>query len=753
MLNLFPGGSHLLAAALLALWSGAAQAQVTIAGRVVDVSGGALAGASVFASSASTGQLVSAQADAHGLFQLALREGRHRITAAASGFESASTFVDVPGAARANLVLRLAPAILNQSLVVSGARDEELREDSVTRVELVTRSQILDSGYERVSDILAEETGIVTRSGASGSRSETQIQGIDSRQSLILLDGYPVVGARGIKRGIINMDRQSANRLERIEIVKGASSALFGSDAIAGVINMITREPRHRLDANATASGGSLGTSGLRGDMGFLTGGWSGFLSAERHQRDGYDLTPAIFGTTGPGFVRYDYLAKVSRDLSQRFKVSLLANAFDNRDDARLLGERGPSSSVTNDSAQNYGATLNAALTGETLLQVRGYFGKYDESSAIDFLQQGSPVDETANLNEHLYRLEASVSHALGAKQLLQAGWEWTANEYRGYNRLLGDNAGQRISMGDAWINDRIQLHPRLSLAIGGRLSSHSRYGTAFVPRAGILYRLSDGLRLRASWGQGFRAPDLGQLYFRFQNPAHFYQVIGNPNLMPERSTTVQAGMDYRLGRITLSGTYFRNDIRNVIQADLIGRPSTPQQLERLLSSFGIPTGFNPGLHRLFFLYRNLDDVFTTGAEGRVVLNLTRQLMVSSGYTYLDARDKESGAFLSQRHRHHGNFRFWWSTRRLGGLRTNLRGTYFGTWPVVGRTGTAVNQAYQIWDWYVAKPVNAGFEMYVALDNLFDSVDPNLATTPPSFFRADFGRTFRVGVRWNFRRE
>ncbi|MYA79598.1 MAG: TonB-dependent receptor, partial [Acidobacteriia bacterium] len=236
-------------------------------------------------------------------------------------------------------------------------------------------------------------------------------------------------------------------------------------------------------------------------------------------------------------------------------------------------------------------------------------------------------------------------------------------------------------------------------------------------------------------------------------SPSNYYQVLGNPNLVPETSTTNQVGFDYRLDRIRFSGTYFRNDIKNLIQADLIGRPSTPQGLRGLLNAFNIDSAFNPGLHRLFFLYRNVDNVYTTGIESKVEVNLTRSLVVSSSYTYLDARDKETKAFLSQRHRHHGNFRVWWSTSRWGGLRTNFRGTYFSKWPIAGRSGSFIGNAYQVWDWYIAKPVAAGSEFYFALDNLFDSTDSNLQAADPSFFRADPGRTFRVGMRWNFGRD
>ncbi|MDE0628277.1 MAG: TonB-dependent receptor [Bryobacterales bacterium] len=741
------------AAALLVaiVVSAAAQDRVALEGRVIDGTGVPIPGASVFIRDIATGLETSQGSGPQGEFSLELRPGTYRVSAAENDFQTVSEEVEVVDRPPEPVVLTLRPAILTQSIIVTGSREQELVETSVAKVEMIARSQLRDSGYESVSDILSEEPGVVTRTSRSpGSRAGTQIHGIDSRQSLILIDGFPVVGARGVKGGILNMNRQSTNRLERVEIVKGASSALYGSDAIGGVINMITREPRQRFDADVTASAASLGGVDLRADSGFVHGRWSGFFAAERHKRNPYDLTPQDIDTTGPGFRRYDYMGKLSREFSENLKVGLIANAFDNRQASVFAGGTGAQVTTTNDSAQNYGATLNAGFSAVTQLQARAYYGKYDENSEVDLRAVPGPFEGKANLNERLYRFDASLSHVLGNRQLLQGGFDWTSNEYRGYNRLVGDNNGQSIRMADAWFQDRIQAHPRLSLTVGGRATNHSAYGSQMVPRVGLMYRATDGLRVRASFGQGFRAPDLGQLYYRFLTTSGIYQIIGNPSLRPELSSTTQVGFDSNVGRLRFGVTYFRNDIRNLIQTELVGRPRTPEQLGAILTEFGIGSAFSPGLNRLTYLYRNIDNVFTAGLESRAQVRLSDNMIVTSGYTYLDARDKATGGFLSQRHKHHGNFRVWWTTKRLGGLRTNFRGTYLGKWPIVGRRATLIADSYQLWDWYVAKPIRSGFEMYGVIDNLFDSIDSNLDGPDPTFYRADPGRTFRVGLRWTF---
>jgi len=727
------------------------QSRVALKGSVEDISGAVVPGAAVFVRDLATGLEVSYRADARGAFAVDAKPGAYQVTAAADGFQAVSSTVELATGEQPALVLKLSPTVLSQSIIVTGSREEELRVDSVVKVELIARSQLRDSGYERVSDILSEETGIVTRTSRSpGSRAGTQIQGVDSRQSLVLLDGFPLVGARGVKSGILNLNRQSTNRLERVEVVKGASSALYGSDAIGGVINMITREPRQRFDSNVSTSAASFGGVDLRADAGFLMDRWSGFFGAERHKSNPYDLTPSTVDTTGPGYRRYDYIAKLNRDFSERLKVGILANAFDNREQGVYSGAGGVQTTTTNDSAQNYGVTLSSSLSTLTQLQLRGYFGKYDESSAVDISAVPGPVNARANLNERLYRFDAVLSQVIGDRQFLQGGVDLTGNEYRGYNRLLGDNEGQSIRMADAWFQDRIQAHPRLSLTIGGRMANHSVYGTRMVPRIGLLLRAAPGTRLRASFGQGFRAPDIGQLYYRFLTPSGLYQIIGNPTLSPESSRTAQVGVDTGFRRLRFSATYFRNDIKNLIQTELLGRPRTPEQLGQIIAAFNVDPAFSPGLNRLFYLYRNLDNVYTTGFEGKLELRLSSGLALTSGYTYLDARDKQTGSFLSHRHKHHGNFRLWWTTDRLGGLRTNLRGTYLGRWPIIGRRSTLVADGYQLWDWYVAKPLESGLELYGAVDNMFDSVDSNLNGPNPVFYRADPGRTFRVGLRWSF---
>ena len=254
-----------------------------------------------------------------------LAPGRYAVTVTAPGFAVATHTVDVPQAEPLRIALSPAP-IVEQITVVSASRQEELRDTLNTRVDVIPRSRIEETaGHETVGEILREVPGVLTRRGSeSAGAAGEQIQGIDSRQVLVLIDGQPIVGARGIKRGgSLNLDRQSSARLERVEVVKGAASALYGSDAIGGVINLITREPSAPFDATVAVAGGSLGAIDARIDAGFKRSQTFGLFGVERHQHDGFDLTPDTFDTTGapfPGTMRW------ARCISSSYRPSRFAD-------------------------------------------------------------------------------------------------------------------------------------------------------------------------------------------------------------------------------------------------------------------------------------------------------------------------------------------------------------------------------------------------------------------------------------------
>lgn len=737
----------LLSCVLYCALAAAQTASSALVVEVIDPSGRPLSAAvvSLRASAAAWSREIAATPSGSVSVEPPLR-GSYVLEARAPGFSSVSRTIAWPGESPVRLTLPIA-GLPQQLTVTSASRVEELQDDTPMKVDVVTREAMASTGYERLTDVLAEIPGIVTRNGASAAVGTQQVRGVSARQVAVLQDGLPLVGARGIKSGNLNLNRQSVGRLDRVEVVKGAASSLFGSDAIGGVINLISREPSQPLQGNLNLSGGSLGIFDGRGDIGTRYKNLTLFLDLEQHRQDAYSLIPNSVTTVGPEFRRNDLFFKTRYAFSPRFTLGFSANAYHNREEGRNIGETGPTLGLSNDSQQNYAVVADLIPSATTTVQFRAYSARYDENSRNESLTAPRPP-ALANLNQRYRRLDGTISHQLGSRHFLQGGYEWVQDHYRGANRLVGDNAGQQITANDLWLQDRIRLTSRASLDIGGRFTAHSLFGSYAVPKAGLVFRLTDRWNARASYGRGFRAPDLGQLYFRFANPASFYQVIGNPGLQPETSQSYSAGADYRIRRFRASLALFRNDIRNLIDAVNIGTPRTPDQLAALLSQYGIPSNFDPLLNRQTFLYRNFSNIYTQGFEADAETAIGRDFRVLVSYAFLDARDKLTGRGLPQRHKHQGFARFDYNNRPLG-IYANVRGTLFGDWwlnPAAGTRGSG----YNVWDFYLAKDLPRGLQAYGAIDNFADSRDTKLANPTPTFDRPDPGRLFRIGLRWRF---
>jgi outer membrane receptor for ferrienterochelin and colicins len=757
----FAGG---LGALLLSVTIAAAQdpRAAALAGVVKDGSGRVVSGATVTVSSSASAFDRVIEAGRDGRFEVrGLSAGDYVLTIVAVGFGAETATVAVP--AREAVEIRLQPApVVEEVRVVSAARQEELRESLNTRVDVISRARMEESGAETVAEVLRDLPGVLTRRGSetAGAAGE-QIQGIDSRQVLVLLDGQPITGARGIKRGVVNLDRQSTARLERVEVVKGAASALYGSDAIGGVINLISREASAPLDLGASVTGGDYGDVNARAEAGIRRGGYSALFIAERHQHDGFDLTPSTFDTTGAAFRRTDAFAKFGARLSPAVTLTANVNGYGNHTTGRSNGELGPQSDDIHEDSVNAGATVDWLARPGTSVQGRVYVSRFDERSTGLLAPPRSTPVEPGSLDEDLTKVDASVSHIIGARQHLLAGVEYWSNDYAGLNRIAFDD-GVSASTAVGWFQHRLSFGDRATTTVGARVDRHSTFGTAVSPKIAGNLRLVRGVHARASYGRGFRAPDLGQLYYRFLNPSSIYQVIGNPGLLPEYANSLQVGADATLAkrRARLGVNFFRNNVRDLIESVSLGMVVTADQLAALLAREGLDPSFRPVLGRLLFTYKNVNDAVTHGVELDGDMALLPQLSIGGAYTYLQARDADTDLSLTGRHAHQGHMRISWHVERIG-LRTSLRATSYSSWiaaratqPTGGVVDT-VAPGFTLWDVSASQRIVRGLSAFLSIENLTDNQDPNTGITtatgaPAAIYRPEIGRTARFGVRWSW---
>jgi outer membrane receptor for ferrienterochelin and colicins len=736
--------------------------QMSVSGIVQDSAQAPIAGAVVILRNTRTGQERVATTNAEGKFEFTgIGSDEFEVIGTATGFGRSSA----TSANSSNIVLTLEPSVLREEVtVVSGSRQEELRESLTTKVDVLTRNDIKNTGYETVGEALREIPGVITRRGSETTPpAGEQVQGVDSRQVLVLMDGQPVTGARGIKSGIINLDRQQINQLESVEVVKGATSSLYGSDAIGGVINLRTREQTSPFNASANFAGGNFGAVDLGATTGFVKDRLSGLFTFGRHKNNGFDLFPADFTTDGSGYHRYDAYGKLKYQFTDNFSLIGFGNSYWNNARGRVIGEPGPGNANgrqiidVDDDSQNYGLTADWAINGKTNLQVRGYLSRFDEIYR-NTTQTGVALPD-GNLFERYGKFDFSLTRVIGDRNVFQAGAEFIKNKYSGLFRLQGDRG--RSSTQVVWLQDKFNILNNLTLTVGGRYDHHSEFGNAFSPKFGLNFKAMENISLRASWGRGFRAPDLGQLFYSFRNPLFGYQVLGNKSLAPEHSGSWQVGGDYiGLGRKLRFGlNFYRNDIRNLINSVQIGTALNLASAQTILNNNGVDpsvTQYITGYPVILFAYKNLANVYTQGVEADVSYLLPRGFSVNGAYTFLEAIDKANERFLTGRHMHHGFAKIAYENARYG-VNANFRGTFFGNW---WATATRKAAAFQLFDLYGSKDIYKSFQIYGSVDNIFNSQDPNTGKASPTnplvpltIDRADMGRTFRVGIRWSFDRK
>ena len=748
-------------ASLLLVFASVASAQQSLSGIVRDGSGAVIPGSTVVVRQQGSAFERVVESGRDGRFTVSpIADGEYTIDVIAAGFAMLNATARVPSPQPVELSLTPAP-VVEAVQVVSASRQDELRESLNTNVSVLSRRVIEDSGSQTVAELLREVPGVVSRRGSetAGAAGE-QIQGIDSRQVLVLMDGQPLLGGRGIKRGVVNLDRQSVDRLEQVEVVKGASSALYGSDAIGGVINLITRDVTAPFDTTGELSGGSFGEVNAAAGAGARRGRASGLFMIEHHQNDGFDLTPSTFDTTGAPFDRIDFMGRGRIQATGALALSARVTGYDNHTEGRSNGELGPQADRIEESTANLNLAADWIPRAATAVQARVYYARFDESSEATLAPPASTILPPGALDQRVLKVDGSFSQILGNVQQLQGGAEYWRDEYSGINRLRNDS-GEEAAIATAWLQHRLTIGGRVTTTLGLRTDHHSEFGGALSPKIAANARLGGGISARASYGRGFRAPDIGQLYYRFLNPSSIYQVIGNINLQPEYANSLQVGGEYATParRARFGVNVFRNDVKDLIESVSLGFAATPAQVTQIMEREGLDMSFRPVAGRLLFTYKNINDAVTEGVEFDGEFAATPSLSFAGAYTYLDARDDVTDLPLTGRSNHQGSVRAVWRHQRLG-FTANLRGIFLSEWvaaraTVGGQPVDTMAPGYALWDAFASQRIVRGVTAFVAIDNLTDNQDPNLGQVsatgaPLAIYRPDVGRTVRGGIRWSW---
>lgn len=635
-------------------------------------------------------------------------------------------------------------------VVVTGARREERQAEAVVRTESMNREEIEASGAESLEEVLDGFPGIRIRRSFAGAA--VQIRGLDAQHTLILVDGQRM---NGRVDGVFDLSRIPAERIERVEVVKGPASALYGSDALGGVINIITKDADRPLEAWARVAAGSLedrrtgllsadgpSTLDVSTRLGARRGAWSGTLTAGFHHQGAFDLAPEDAATTGSELDSFDVETSHRFTLSPSVQLDLRADLFRRALQGVELGSNLDDASVEDSPFRDAGTrsqferrnmtTTWSVAAGPRIdlapgheLAFTGTYSRFRD----DFVRDQAGDDDN-DLNQttvdELALLTGQYDGRLAEAHLFTAGIETLYETVASPRLRQGQGERGRFSL---YAQHEWRLLPEIQLVPGARLDVDSQFGVYPAPKISARWSPLEALAFRASYGLGFRAPAVRELFLTFENPAAGYVVNGNPNLRPELSRGLTAGVqlikpDGLFEGSSFEAEFYRNDVDDLIV-------------------FQLDETANDGTQT--FTNENVESALTQGVELLWTMRWIRSLGTELGYTFLDAQDRTRDRSLPGRSRHRFTFRAFLDHRATG-VSAWVRGAWASQAPLFtdfdgGRTETVFIPAFVSVDARVQKTIGDHVAAFVGGDNLTDAGDAAvLPILPRSVFAGLEGR-------------
>ncbi len=614
------------------------------------------------------------------------------------------------------------PAPLEQgftdTIVITGTRRVSPLADSPVAVEVIRREDIEQSQARNAAEALDRSLGLIVTNSFRGDGLE--IQGLSARHVLVLLDGERVTGKVGEQ---LDLSRFAAESIERIEVVKGAGSAIYGSDAIGGVINIITRKARRKPSASLDLLGGSDARAEITTNGAYREGDVGASFSFGFRRQDPYRLDDTSPATTASGFEDLSSMLRLDARLTDDLKVDARVQHL-YREQTAIDATELPPDLEGNPrwrliDRTEYLHTLQARLAPELRL-AKGHTlelsvsGSASWSWLIEDQRNGTQYDRRQPTTETLFGGTLQYSGTLG-DHMLTSGLE-LFNEYLASERLEGgDPTRLRFA---AYVQDEWRLLDALVVLPGARVDYDSQFGVAVTPRLAVRYDPLPELTLRASYGFGFRAPGFRELYLVFENPSVGYRVEGNPDLAPERSRSLELSVDlHPTDRFTTTLSVFRHDLDNLIVS--LPAVSRPGQLD-------------------LYGYANVATAVSQGFEARVVGAPHRRLKLDASYGFTDSRDGETHEKIAGRATHQLTAQVSW--RPPFGLDLSVRGMVLGPRPFevdLDRDG-AFERVDS--DWHALFDVRAAYDLtpnlraFGGIDNVFGTGDPDIFPIRPRNF-------------------
>ncbi len=644
-----------------------------------------------------------------------------------------------------------------EEVVVTGTGTPHLLKDDPVYTEVISSRMLQNYGGSSIEDILSTlTTSFAFNEGDMGS--QMQMNGLGNSYILILIDGKPLQGDNGGENDLGLIDPLN---IERIEIVKGASSALYGSDAIAGVINIITKHHEEGFLFENTTRGGTYGDLRQHDGLGIKFGKVTSYTNFQLQHSDGWQNTKRedpkqteflitdSKNKTVNRFTNWQVAEKLTYDPSERLQLYIDGSWYWKRI-YRVCGKYAQSDVYTYDLEYNnnslagggsYKLNDNGLITLDINWDRHAYMHRFTDTTLTDKYVNGiyfpyfPYFPGQTELQSDQQRTMATLKgvFSLPYENRLSAGielrFDWLKAPMRVDEKIVKDNTEA------IYLQDEFSLLPFMNITAGLRLNRNEGFGYRVTPKISAMFSFGD-LRLRATWSEGFKTPTPKELHYRYirdMNGTYLY--LGNSDLKAQSSNYYSLSAEYSIKGFTITAMGYFNDVKKMITLVTIPRSEAPY--EYILE-------YDPVKVRQ---YKNMDSAKTYGVD--ITARYTyKELTVGAGYNYLNTdaelydsdRDKLTKVVIDGMAHHKANIYATWNHRfeeqfkfgvGLYGRMSSKR--YYQT--------NGNGKGYSIWristTYDIGRPTRkTTFRLEAGADNIFNYVDRtyhglHLGTTTP----------------------
>jgi len=607
-----------------------------------------------------------------------------------------------------------------EEIVVTGTRTEKRLSDTPILTTVIKSKEIQKSGAISTLESLQDNIpGIVVSPNAMGNN--MLIKGLNSRYILFMIDGERLVSEGA--SGNINLDQIDVNNIKRIEVINGAASALYGSNAVGAVINIITKEPIDKFEAGANIIEESNNTWNTKIDAGIKLKKISTRISAFRNSSDG-------FGEDGTGAyaARYeDYGGNVKLNYKpiERFNFNVIGRYF-LHETFNVDGSMNVSHPLTHTFA--LGTNIGYISSDKrNNIRLSMNWDKY-----FDYI-----VLEKKNNEEHKQNTADYISSRLvnsfkaNEKLEIVGGLEHNHEENYAIKTLGINPTTKALDDINAFAQADYKILNNLDMVAGARYTYNTQFNFAFTPKVSIMYEIG-GFKFRTGIGTAFRAPSIKELYYDFDHQGMFW-IYGNPDLKAEKGLYSSISAEYIKDNFNGSLSAYYNNIDNKItQYDVINSEGANEKY-----------------------YKNVSSAILKGVDISLSYILFKELVIKGNYSYCNAKDNSTGLQLSSNVKHSGTISVTWNS--------NIAHSPFSL-QIAGRMNSpklyqevltnnegdetyslSESKTYCVWKVVFVKPFDIKkhtLELTLKCDNIFNFKDSSFINP---------GRQYLIGLRYAFK--